>query len=544
VGELSTRNFHDSVNGLLVVKSMGVARTIAKNAVFNFIATVSELVIGLVTSMVLTRSLGTEQYGLYAYLTWFLGLVVMVMDLGLSPMAQRFIAEAHGGGNAQLLKGLVRLTLILRGAAALVVTFVVLVSSGGWAVLTGDSGNQIYFVILALTALPHTLCYVPMSIFKGFQKYDYVAYIILGTGPLRMVLVIVLMLLGFDILELLFLQIGILALGALIGFYLLRRLIPLKDLRQPSPLDMATKKNALKYALTMVGIGAIEYLAFEQAEVFFVGLYCPLENVGFYTLATRLGSMLISVMPMTFGAVLLPAIAEQFGKGDTEKVKMIYLTSVRYLMIVTLPMAAGLVALANPVIVLFYGADYAPTALLLQILVIACVAVSIGYPAAAVIYGINRPGFILKTGVLSAFLNIGLCLWLIPRYEVLGAAIACSIPRIFYMLIRIIFVSRNSRATWPVWDTAKIVLASLIMGLAVYALQSQMGAALSIALCIPTGIVIYLAAVPALRIIGEQDMVILRGLQSSLPRVLQKHYATIIKVMERMVVRTRLANEK
>jgi O-antigen/teichoic acid export membrane protein len=62
---------------------MGMAVTIAKNSVFSIIASMSEMLVGFVTSIVLARSLGTEQYGIYAYLLWFLGLLTIVINLGL-----------------------------------------------------------------------------------------------------------------------------------------------------------------------------------------------------------------------------------------------------------------------------------------------------------------------------------------------------------------------------------------------------------------------------------------------------------------------------
>jgi O-antigen/teichoic acid export membrane protein len=53
---------------------MGIARTIARNTAFEFITRISEMGIHFVVGIVLTRGLGTEQYGLYAYAIWLVGL--------------------------------------------------------------------------------------------------------------------------------------------------------------------------------------------------------------------------------------------------------------------------------------------------------------------------------------------------------------------------------------------------------------------------------------------------------------------------------------
>jgi O-antigen/teichoic acid export membrane protein len=526
------------------VANVGVARTVAKNTVFNFITTISELAIGLVTGIVLARSLGTEQYGVYAYLVWFLSIVAMITDVGMSRMPQRFIAEALGSGDRQGVRGLIQVTLMCRGAMSLFVVLLIIITYRFWVGLTGYSDEQFYFILVALAVLPHGLNYALIAIFRGFQKYEYAAYVTLGTTPLRLVLVIVLMALGFGIWELLVLQVAILTLGVLIGLYLLRRLIPLRDLFLPLSLDAVMKKRVLKFALIVVGIMTVQYLSSGQMPVFFIGLYCPVEEVGFYALASRMATMVLTFTTTAFTLVLTPAIAEQFGKGDMEKIRTIYITSARYLMMVGLPLTAGVIALASPIIVLLYGVDYSPAVAPMQILIVQFAFASISDTAGAVVYGINRPDLVLKISVVSALLNIGLCILLVPRYGILGAAVACSIPPIVTLPIYVIFAARKVGATWPVWDTLKIILASLIMGLAVYFLQTQLGVALSLALGIPMGIVIYLATIPFLKVVREQDFVILERARGFLPPVLQKHYMVITRAAERFFLGAKLPVEK
>jgi O-antigen/teichoic acid export membrane protein len=264
-------------------------------------------------------------------------------------------------------------------------------------------------------------------------------------------------------------------------------------------------------------------------------MYCSVQEVGFYTLASKLPSLATMLVPSVFGAVLLPAIAEQFGKGDMEKLRTIYLTSARYLMILAMPIGAFGIALAGPIITLLYGADYTPTIILMQILSLPFAIGSIDNTASAVIFGLNQPAFILKVGGLLAFLNVGLNLWLIPKYGALGAAIASSVPRILILLVDIVFASRRIGAAWPLADTIKIALASIIMGLALFGLQLHLGAAISLALCIPLGIAFYAAAILALRVIREQDLLILKGLQNSLPIGLRKNYTVFLGLTERLI---------
>ncbi len=519
---------------------MSISGTIARNTTFGFIAAVSELVIAFVLGVVLARNLGTESYGLYAYLIWFLGIVAIITNLGFGEMTRRFVPESVGRQSTLEAAGFVQLTLMFRVAAALVVSAAIIITSGYWARLSGEPANPILFILIALTVWPQALQMALVNAFKGFQKFEYVLYVILAIYPLRLVLVIVFMALGFGVMEVLILNMATLALGVLIGFFFLRRLVPLKILFSPSLLSSDARKRALKYALTITGVLFLSYLVNNEMVVFFVGLFCPVDEVGFFHLAFRISS-LVGFLPVALAFTLLPAVAEQFGKGEMEKVKRIYLTSARYLMIMALPLAVGGIILAESIVILLYGAEYMPTIILLQVICLPSAVFSITYACDSVIRGMNRPGFILKTLVIFSILKVGLSLWLIPAYGVLGAAIAHAVPLVLTFPVYVIFVSKNIGAAWPVRDTIKIVAASLIMGLAIYALQSQLDMLLGLVLGIPLGVIIYFIAIFALRVVDEQDLAIFRGLKHSIPSVMRKHYSFLMRLMERIVVRTKFA---
>jgi O-antigen/teichoic acid export membrane protein len=522
---------------------MGVAGTIAKNTLFSFIGTGSDAIITFVAGIVLARGLGTEQYGLYSLMMWFLSLAALVINLGLAEMPKRYIAESIGQGNRIEAHGFVRLTMMIRGMSVLVGCIVIIITSRYWASLFGNPSNQVYFVLVAIALLPHGFYYALQSIFAGFQRYDYGAYVFLGSNPLRMILIIVLMVLGFGVREVMILYIAMLCLGVFIGLSLLRRLMPFKELLSPLLLKADVRNRALKYALAMAGVISVNYLLYQQIEVFFIGLYCPVAEVGFYNLAARLAAMSMTLIPSAFAIVLLPAIAEQFGKGDMEKIRTIYLASIRCLMVVSLFLTAAQIALARPLIILLYGADYVPSVILMQILILPFALASIAQAGSAVISGINQPGYILKTGLVLVVLSIGLDIWIIPKHGVMGAAIASSIPRFLCLPLYAFFVSRKTGVTWPVVDTLKIVLISAITGGVLFILQSHLGTILSLVVGIPVGIVLYVVGISASRVIRSPDLVILKRAENSMPRVLRKSYAIMLGVVERVMLGTKIANK-
>jgi O-antigen/teichoic acid export membrane protein len=459
-------------------------------------------------------------------------------------MAKRFIAEALGRGNQRQAVGLIRLTLVLRFVAGILIALGIIFSFSLWPSLSGAADHRILIIIVAITILPHGLNYAFISIFRGFQKYEYAAYVTLFTAPLRLILIFTLLLTGSGLQEVLIVQVGSFCLGTVVGLYFLRRLISLKDLFIPKLMESFERKQALRYAVTLIGISFVAYLAQNQLSTFFIEIYCPVEQVGFFRLAGRMVALPMTLAPTALGFVLTPAVAEQFGKGNMDRINKIYITSARYLMMVALPLEMGMIALASPIIALLYGPDYASVVLLMRIVLIPSAMAGIGHAAGAVVFGTNRPGYIFKMNFIFSFVTVGLNLLLIPIWGVLGAALTSLIPAFGMAIFVIRFASKQIGASWPVSDTIKIISASVIMGLIVFLLQNQLSPILSLVLGIPAGIVLYFTLLLLFKVIDQSDLLILKNVQSSIPKPLKKSYIRFVDLAEKVTMKRKPAENE
>lgn len=514
---------------------MNIRAIIAKNTVFNFIGNGADVLSTFVVGIALARTFGPEVYGRYNFLMWMLTFAFLFANLGLGLVAKRFIAEAIGRQNPADARGIVQLVLRIRIISVLVICAVMMALSGLFSRIFVDGGNSINYVLLALNLIPYSVNMVMFNIFAGFQRYEYGAYVMVGGNLLRVVLLVTLGVLGFGITEVLEANLLAWAIGMLLALFLLRNITPLRSLLAPSPLAQDTQKSALTYALTCTGILVVSYLLWSQAEVLLMGLWCSPEEVGFYRIANQLPVMLMLLVPMVFGGVLLPVISEQFGRGDTEKIKIIYLHSSRYLMMLSLPLAAGSIALARPIVTGIWGHNYAPAILMMQIIFIPFASRGIAESASAVLQALNKVSIMLKVGLVIAILMVGLNVWLIPQYGALGAAIGSAIPRLFFLPLVIHFASREIKGTWPILDTIKITLASAIMGLVLFAIQANLGTVPCLLVALPVGLVILVTALLVFRAVKPEDLRLLKLGQRFMPSFLRKRYDMLIHLVERVV---------
>jgi O-antigen/teichoic acid export membrane protein len=515
---------------------MSVATTIAKNSLFQFITSALSTSALFIVGIVLARYLGAEQYGVYSFMMWFLSLAMLVADMGVGEMTKRFIAEGTGQRDLRATRGIIQLALIIRGSVSLLVTVLIVALSVPLASAFHMTGNQVYFMLVGATVLPDMLVWTLINVFAGFQKYEYSTWLELVVSPFRVALVIVLMVLGFGVKEILGMYAAVYVAGLFAGLLLARRVVPLRDLLSRSLLETKKRRDALRYSLAAMGILGVDYFLWANAEVMFLGLYRPVTEVGFYNVAYKIPTVLVSLIPFVFGQVLLPTVAEQFGKGDMDKIRKIFLTASRFLMLVSFPLATVSIALAAPSIHLLFGAEYEPAIILMQVLAVPFAMRGLSYAVSSVIYGIKEPSYLVKIGAILVLVSVGLCLWLIPRYGAMGAVIALSIPRTISLPIYVVFVCKRIQAPWPTGDTLRTASAAMCAGLAAFAVQHYVNSNL-LALCVgvAVAVVVYATAVLALRVVRSGDLDTLKQVEQRLPSWFRRRSAPFWKIAYKTV---------
>ena len=148
------------------------------------------------------------------------------------------------------------------------------------------------------------------------------------------------------------------------------------------------------------------------------------EAAGLYSAAVKIAESL-HILPMALAMSVLPLLSE-YHRTSRDYFEKIYRLCFKYMLLFILPVACY-VSFYSGRIILLFGKDFLPSATALRILVWAEVFVFLGIINNSILIAANKQKIDpLFTGV-SAIINIVLNLVLIPRYNILGAAIASFI---------------------------------------------------------------------------------------------------------------------
>jgi O-antigen/teichoic acid export membrane protein len=177
----------------------------------------------------------------------------------------------------------------------------------------------------------------------------------------------------------------------------------------------------------------------------------------------------------------------------------IYRQSHQYLLLIVLPIAAGITLLAGPIVRLVYGDNFEATIPALQIMIWAVVFAFTNVPNARLILVHNRQQAAGWMTGISMVVNVVLNLLLIPRYGIVGAAVSRTIATAVLFVQLYGFSQITLKMESVLGLAVRPLLATLIMTAVVWPIRH-----LPLLWPIMTGIIVYGAAAYFLKAIPEE----------------------------------------
>jgi len=193
------------------------------------------------------------------------------------------------------------------------------------------------------------------------------------------------------------------------------------------------------------------------------------QTTGWYNAAYRLIDV-VHYIPLLIVAAILPPMA-LYSQRDTKALSAIFNRSLRYLVMLAFPIGVGMFLLAPRLVLFVFGAEFQNAAPALRILIWAEVIAFLNYLGGHLLNMMDRQKRYTFIIGATAIFNITLNLFLIPRYQHIGAGLATLLSEllIFFMVYACIQKHIFGIRLWfLVWRPAFV---SLIMGVFVLKIQ-------------------------------------------------------------------------
>lgn len=203
-----------------------------------------------------------------------------------------------------------------------------------------------------------------------------------------------------------------------VALYLVTRLLPIhRSTHTPHEPGMA------RFSLPLVGAAMIT-TALNWSDQLLLGVLIDSRAAGLYQPAIRTASM-FSVMAYSFSSILSPLVSEHEAKDNKAQISHLLKLTTRWSFTLTWSMYL-LVMLYAPKVLLVFGGDFLPMTNVLKLLVLGQLCVTLTSGVISVMTMTGYPQYALFNSAIALAVNISLNLTLIPKYGIMGAAIAST----------------------------------------------------------------------------------------------------------------------
>jgi O-antigen/teichoic acid export membrane protein len=162
-----------------------------------------------------------------------------------------------------------------------------------------------------------------------------------------------------------------------------------------------------------------------RINVVLLGTAMPSEQVGIFDLVFQI-SLVGGLFLTSFNMVFAPMVADLSNRNQHAELQSLYQTATRWILTLALPVFAGIVLFA-PQLLAIFGPDFAPGAPALIILAAAqLVNVAVGAVGYLLVMS-GHPAVTAANSLVGLVLTVGLNLWLVPSWGLLGAATAQAV---------------------------------------------------------------------------------------------------------------------
>ncbi len=407
------------------------------------------------TNVVMTNIVSVSVYGTYMAAYTSAIIVGSIAAFGLDLTILRFLSIYHAKVERGLAAGLIRFVVWMTLISGLLCGILFYLSATVMA-------HMVYHKDAYTLPLKEVALLVPLvalqpvlgsglQALKAFKSKVFVDRLIHPT--LILVLIVVFYLLGLRLDALILATIcGFLA-SVITGQVLFRKASK-RVVRDTTP--RFEPKIWLRFALPISFTSLIQNMM-NSVDVLFLTVFATAAHVGLYAVADRASTFVI--MPLlALNTIFSPLIAEYYARGEHEKIASLFRVVTKWSFSLSLPIFLCFCVFHEAILSIFSKGYTAAGAVLIILSFGNLVNAGTGI-SGSLLMMMGQTRVIIANTVVSITTNVGLAFLLVPRFNVIGAAIAAALAVISMDVVGLIAVYFIVKAFAFRWDILKPVAA-------------------------------------------------------------------------------------
>ncbi|MCK9150748.1 flippase [Methanobacterium alcaliphilum] len=472
---------------------MTTVRRIVKNSGWLMASQFINNILAFIWTILLAKYLGVADFGLLSEALAATGILSVFVDVGMTTYATREIAKdttiaSRLLGNIFVIKIITSLIIIILLAVYL-------------NLLNYPTATEQIYILIGAYMIFNSFNYNFYGFFQGLEKMEYQSITTIFNSALLFT--------GF--LLVIFLKLDLLAFGLV---YVISSLLSLvcnliiskwKFVMPELEINWTYWKKIVKISLPFL-ITAIFTTIYFWIDTVMLGYIQGNEATGLYNVAYKIMLVLVSIYSV-YMVSIFPVMAKYY-KESSEALKLTYERSLKYVIMIILPITIGLTFFARDIILLTVGSDYLAATISMQILVWTLVFMFTNNLSTNLLSSIDKQVTVTKIAGVGAVFNIGANLVAIPILSFIGASITTVLTE-FIMFLLLSFTTSQTKYSIGrelLKDFWRILIPNMLLVLILLFLKLPM--VLLIVICA----IVYILGVLITRALDETDIRLIKSI--------------------------------
>lgn len=294
-----------------------------------------------------------------------------------------------------------------------------------------DEGSAALIIMGGYLAL-HFIFSAFASSLGAFQREDIARFTILCEEIVRFGILIYLLTNGYGLVALAWTVLGVSFARHVVNIIILKRLYP--EVRfSPGMANRDSFKQIIEYSKISFFI-AIGWLVMYNTDSFLLGLISSTAAAGVYQPGAQLMLYFRNIVN-NIGVPLIPIVSHLETEQRFDEIREIYRKGIRYVSYISISLLIGIYLYATDFVALWLPPEFSDTATVMILLSVGTVFFLPQIIGNSILFGCGKHNRVLAALFCEATLKIILALYLVPKYDITGMALANSIPQVLIYLI-------------------------------------------------------------------------------------------------------------
>ena len=417
---------------------------------------------GFILLPLLTKTLGASGYGIWSQVQISIALGELVAGLDLSYALVRFLPSKTKREEIQEEFYSIFFSVFF---FALIITTILLACSSFLAEQFFNGATQIT-TITVFIILVWTMDRIFLTFFRAFRQMKKYSVFLVAMTYGEAGLIAYLLLTGHGILSVVTVLLIIRTALFFVLFFLIKSEIGFK---RPHFLNT---KEYLNFSIPTIPGNISQWVAI-ASDRYVIGYFLGITSVGIYSTAYSIGNILFIISGI-LGFVLVPTLSKLYDEGKIREVQTLLAYSVKYSLAVGIPFVSGAAILSEPILKLLstneiasQGCFVLPVIALSTLFFLVCVLI------ANILVLVKK----MRTGatiwIITAVVNLGLNILLVPHFGIFGAAINTLIAYSLALALTAYYSFKEFKFSINWLFIIKSIIASAIMSIIVWLIHPQ-----------------------------------------------------------------------